>query len=163
MRSLIVCLFTLVSLTAAENGAFENSTLSLSYPASVTLDTADFSYMPENNYRFVIDGAPVLIGLQNDLEANRKKMLEQAKNNVTRYLDNARESTLTTYGSLQRCDGLKLSGTAKHPKFSGPITVYLVTFTNGQKSVLLIAIEPESDTRFRDALQVMSKSIKLKH
>ena len=158
------CLCTVVIAAAiAADGRFENSTLALNFPSTVTLNESDFDYVPEVTYRFNIDGAPVLIGLQNDLQSNRQQLLDSTKDNVLRYLDNASTSTLSTYGSLQRCQGLNITGTSKHPKFTGQVTVYLVTFTNGNKTVLLIGISPTNDKRFSDALSTMSNSIKLKN
>ena len=157
-------LYLIVIATAmAADGHFENSTLALKFPSTVTLNETDFDYVPEVTYRFSIDGAPVLIGFQNDLQGNRQQLLDNAKDNVIRYLDNASTAPLTTYGSLQRCQGLKITGTSKHPKFTGLMTVYLVSFTNGTKTVMLIGIAPANDKRFSDALNTMSNSIKLKH
>ncbi len=163
MRTILLTLFTFVLLNAADEGRFENSSFSLTIPSGVTLNDADFDYFPDVSYKFLINGTPVVIGLQNDLASNRQQLLDRAVSNISRYLDNPTSSDFSTYGSLSRCQGRKMTGVSKHPKYSGEISVYIISFVAGPKTVLLIAIDVMGDKRFAEAIGVMKNSIKLKN
>jgi hypothetical protein len=160
---MLALLFGLVLSATAADKTFENSVLTFSYPDSASLNELDFDFMPEVSWKVLIDGKAALIGLQRDDETSQQQLLDRTKENITRQLDGASVSDLSTWGSLQRCKGITAKGRSKNPAYAGDVTVHAVTFTSGKKTVLLVAINPTSDARFAAVLNTARQSVKLKN
>jgi hypothetical protein len=163
MRLLALLILNLLILLQAAEQTFENSILSFRYPDVAALNESDFDFVPEVSWRLAIDGKPLLIGLQADDESSQQMLLDRAKSNIMRHLDGGTTSDLSTFGAIQRCKGFSAKGTSRHPQFQGAVTVYALSFTSGKKIVLLIAINPDSDKRFEQAIGVIRNSVKLKN
>jgi hypothetical protein len=166
MRLSLIPLIPLVLLAACAfgaEGAFENSILTLRMPDGVTLNESDFDFVPEVSWKLLLDGRAVVIGLQRDDETSQQALLDRIQANILRQVDKGSASDLSTFGNLQRCKGVEVSGRSRNPAYPGDVTVYAVTFQSGKKTVALIAIDQQNDPRFRAAIATIRQSLKLKN
>lgn len=163
MRLSMIPLVLLATCALGADGSFENSILTLSLPSGVTVNESDFDFMPEGSWKLMLDGRPVVIALQRDDETSQQVLLDRVKGNVMRQVTGGNTSDLSTWGNLQRCKGIEVSGKSNHPSYPGNVTVYAVSFTSGKKTVVLVAIDQQSDPRFRAAITAVRQSLKLKN
>ncbi len=163
MRLSMISLVLLATCAFSADGSFDNSILTLRLPDGVTVNESDFDYLPETSWKLMLDGRPVVIAMQRDDETSQQALLDRVKGNVLRQVTGGTISDLSTWGNLERCKGISVSGNSKHPSYPGEVTVYAVSFTSGKKIVVLVAIEQKSDPRFRAALTDIRQSLKLKN
>lgn len=162
MRIFILLFGLLISVSAADK-TFENSVLTFRYPDAAALNELDFDFMPEVSWKVTIDGKPAIIGLQRDDETSQQMLLDRAQANILRQLAGGTTSTFSTYGAIERCKGISVTGKSKNPHYYGEVTVYALTFTSGKKTVLLVAINATKDPRFAALLTAVRQSVKLKN
>ena len=163
MRTFVLLLCLTLGATAADK-TFENSALTFRYPDTASLNELDFDFMPEVNWKLMIDGKAALICQQQDDETtSQQKMLDWAKAAVLRHLDNGSTTDLSTFGALDRCKGVTVKGKSKNPSYEGDVTVHAVSFTSGKKTVLILTIVTEKDPRFSAVLNTVRQSVKLKN
>lgn len=163
MRLSMIPLVLLATCALGADGTFENSVLTLNLPSGVTVNETDFDFIPESSWKLMLDGRPVVIALQRDDETSQQALLDRVKANILRQVPGGSTSDLSTWGNLQRCKGIEVSGKSNHPSYPGDVTVYAVAFTSGKKNVVLVAIEQKSDPRFRAAIAAIKQSLKLKN
>jgi hypothetical protein len=163
MRLSLIPLVLLATCAFGADGSFDNSILTLRLPDGVTVNESDFDYMPEVSWKLMLDGRPVVIAMQRDDETSQQALLDRVKANVLRQVTDGTTSDLSTWGNLERCKGISVSGKSKHPSYPGDVSVYAVSFTSGKKTVVMVAIEQKSDPRFRTAISAIKQSLKLKN
>ena len=163
MRLSMIPLVLLATCALGADGSFENSILTLNLPSGVTVNEYDFDFIPESSWKLMLDGRPVVVALQRDDETNsQQSLLDRVKSNVLRQVPGGNTSDLSTWGNLQRCKGIQISGKSSHPSYPGDVTVYAVSFTSGKKVVVLVAIEQKNDPRSATAIAAIRQSLKLK-
>jgi hypothetical protein len=169
MRLAMIPLILLATCAFGADTPWENSVLSLQMPEGVTINDSDFDYVPEASWKLMLDGRPVVIGMQRTDDSSQAQMLERVKANVLRHVTGGNTRDLSTWGNLERCKGIEVSGKSTHPSYPGDVTVYAVSFSSGRvvgtdkMSVVLVAIDQKSDPRFAAAIKAVRQSLKLKN